>query len=378
MTIQRKIEYFIDFLIKKCNQKAFLIIRPNNGDSFLIQFAPIENKRKMLMEFTVDEDFTEDQIQKIEYWGFTIDDTSGNYQKLIVWDFKNLTQIILELTNRILKEIFQFSDSDQLNYELCPDGIESQYDQDIIDGCIDKNQKKIFRIFKMLDLLTTVGYPDGFFVIRPDIESNYFIQFCNDEEENQFRMEVSSNRYIAPPFQLTKQKIDIIHQFNLKIGESGNFELIFNIKSKENLQPISKFIFKLLVDIFGYNSETGLIYEFSEDGEDSKSFTDDEEINFEEEQDDEEESDNEDEESDEEVDDDEECDEEQDDDENDLSDENILIKLQKIAKVSKCMEIKQLAKLLHMNEDQLMEKLIDWALQFGYIIEQDIVVFQPK
>ena len=61
--------------------------------------------------------------------------------------------------------------------------------------------------------------------------------------------------------------------------------------------------------------------------------------------------------------------------EKDAQDSERLAKLQKLVRVSTSLKITQMAKILDMNEDALYDKILDWADQFGFTLDQDVVKF---
>ena len=51
-------------------------------------------------------------------------------------------------------------------------------------------------------------------------------------------------------------------------------------------------------------------------------------------------------------------------------------KLKKIVRVSERLKISQMAQILEMNESTLYNKIVDWADQFGFTIDEDVVKFE--
>ena len=50
-------------------------------------------------------------------------------------------------------------------------------------------------------------------------------------------------------------------------------------------------------------------------------------------------------------------------------------KLRKLVQVSKKLKISQMAKILEMSEDDLYPRIVDWAAEYGFTIDEDVVEF---
>ena len=50
-------------------------------------------------------------------------------------------------------------------------------------------------------------------------------------------------------------------------------------------------------------------------------------------------------------------------------------KLKKLVKVSEKLKISQMAQILNLKEAELYDRIVDWAADFGFTIDEDVVKF---